>query len=46
MLNSEKTHLMVMGSRRHFASRSQVKVMAGDFQIGLSESEKLLGGQL
>ena len=46
VLNSEKTHLMVMGSRRHYALRSQVKVMAGDFQIGLSESEKLLGGQL
>ena len=46
VLNSDKTHLMVMGSRRHVALRSQVKVMAGDFEIRLSESEKLLGGQL
>ena len=46
VINPDKTHLMVMGSRKHTAKRKQVSMMAGDFIIKPSETEKLLGGQL
>ena len=46
VLNPDKTHLMVMGSRRHVELRSQVSLKAGDSVIRPSESEKLLGGHL
>ena len=46
VINSDKTHLMVLGSRRHASLRNQVTVEAEHFQITPSESEKLLGCQL
>ena len=46
VINPDKTHLMVMGSKKHVAKRKQVSMMAGDFIIKPSETEKLLGGQL
>ena len=46
VINSDKTHLMVLGSRRHASLWYQVTVSADDFQITPSESEKLLGCQL
>ena len=46
VLNPDKTHLMVMGNRRHAELRSQVRVMAGESSISPSKSEKLLGGHL
>ena len=46
VINADKTHLMVMGSKKHVAKRKQVSMLAGDFIIKPSESEKLLGGQL
>ena len=46
VINPDKTHLMVMGHRRHNNLRSEVSVKAGEFEIVPTESEKLLGAQL
>ena len=46
VLNSDKTHLLVLGSRRHINLTALVTVKAGESTIRPSESEKLLGGQL
>ena len=46
VINPDKTHLMVMGRRRHVDSRSEVSLKAGEFDIRPTESEKLLGAQL
>ena len=45
VINPDKTHLMVMASKRNQA-RKDVSMMAGDYLIRPSESEKLLGGIL
>ena len=46
VINPDKTHLMVMGSKKHVSKRREVSMLAGGFVIKPSESEKLLGGQL
>ena len=46
VINPDKTHLMVMGSRKHAAKRKEVSLLAEGFVIKPSETEKLLGGQL
>ena len=46
VINPEKTHLMVMGSRKHRNKRKDVRMVAGDHIIVPTESEKLLGGIL
>ena len=46
VINPDKTHLIVMGRRRHASLRSEVLVNAGEFEIRPTESEKLLGAQL
>ena len=46
VINPEKTHLMVMGSRKHRNKRKNVRMVAGDHIIVPTESEKLLGGIL
>ena len=44
VINPDKTHLMVMGSKGMAAKRSQVSMVAGTFTIEATETEKLLGG--
>ena len=46
VINPDKTHLMVMGTRRVSVMRKQVSIQAGQFTIKPTESEKLLGGHL
>ena len=46
VINPDKTHLMVMGKKKHENNRKLVSIMAGEFLIKPSQSEKLLGGQL
>ena len=43
VINADKTHLMAMASNRLAGHRNQVKIVAGDFTIRPSESQKLLG---
>jgi hypothetical protein len=43
VINDDKTHLMVMAPRRLAGQRSEVKLVAGDYMIKSSESQKLLG---
>jgi hypothetical protein len=45
-INPDKTHLMVMGSKKISARRNQFSIQAGPFTINPTESEKLLGGHL
>ena len=46
VLNADKTHLMVMATKKNSVKRKQVSMQAGDFTILPSVTEKLLGGQL
>ena len=46
VVNPDKTHLMVMGTRKSAARRGEVSIQAGPFTILPTETEKLLGGQL
>ena len=46
VVNPDKTHLMVMGTRRSAAQRRGVSLQAGTFTILPTETEKLLGGTL
>ena len=46
VLNPEKTHLIVMGSRRHRHARKEVSLVASGHVIKPSVTEKLLSGQL
>ena len=46
VINPEKTHLMVLGSRKIAAQRRNVCIQAGEFVIKPTESETLLGGNL
>ena len=46
VINPDKTHLMVMGSKKDAAKRKRVYMMAGVFTIKPTETENLLGGQL
>ena len=46
MINPDKTHLLVMGSKRHRNTRMEVTVNASGHIITPTETEKLLGGQL
>ena len=43
VINADKTHLLVMGTKRMNTSRQEVKLIAGDHMILPSETEKLLG---
>ena len=43
VINNEKTHLIVMGSRKHRNIRREVEVNTGSILVKPSESEKLLG---
>ena len=44
VINPDKTHMMVMGSKKSTLLRRQVTMMAGNFLIRPTETEKLLGG--
>ena len=46
VLNPDKTHLIVMGSRRHRHARKEVSLVASGHVIKPSVTEKLLSGQL
>ena len=46
VINPDKTHLMVIGTKKTFDLRKQVSMMAGGFPIGPTETEKLLGGDI
>ena len=46
LVNPDKTHLMVMGTKRMAAGRRAVSMQAGDFTIKPTVTEKLLGGTL
>ena len=43
VINSEKTHLLVIGTRKHALIREQVTINTGSETIKPTESEKLLG---
>ena len=43
MINVDKTHLIVMAPRRQAGGRAEVSIVAGDFTIKPSDSQKLLG---
>ena len=44
VINQDKTHLMVMGGKKFVEQRKQVTMMAGEFCLHPTETEKLLGG--
>ena len=46
VINPDKTHLLVMGSRKHKNKRLEVNVNASGHVITPTETEKLLGGQI
>ena len=46
VINPDKTHLMVIGTKKSTELRKQVSMMAGDYCIKPTETEKLLGGQI
>ena len=46
VINPEKTHLMVLGSRRMRQETRKVNVQVGNLSICPTDTEKLLGGQL
>ena len=46
VINPDKTHLLVMGSRKHRDARTDVSVNASGHTIRPTVTEKLLGGQL
>ena len=46
VINPDKTHLIVMGSKKHRNTRMGVSVNANGHIITPTETEKLLGGQL
>ena len=46
VINPDKTHLMVMGSKKHTAARKAVTIIASGHIIKPTVTEKLLGGQL
>ena len=46
VVNPDKTHLMVRGTKRISAGRRDVSMQAGDFTIKPTVTEKLLGGHI
>ena len=46
VINPDKTHLLIMGSRKHRDARTDVSVNASGYIIRPTVTEKLLGGQL
>ena len=46
VINPDKTHMMVIGTKKSAQLRQQVSMTAGGFCIKPTETEKLLGGQV
>ena len=46
VINPDKTHMMVMGTKKSAQLRQQVSMRAGNFIIKPTETEKLLGGSI
>ena len=42
VINPDKTHLLVMASKKNILKRREVSIMAGGFNIKPTEREKLL----
>merc|ERR1712030_231696 len=43
VINEDKTHLVVMGTRKNKEKRSEVRVKAGDVDVRPVQTKKLLG---
>jgi hypothetical protein len=46
VISPDKTHMMVMGKKNAEPLRQQISMMAGNFTIRPTKTEKLLGGQV
>ena len=46
MINADKTHLIVMGTKKTAASRNEVSLVAGEHIIEHTRTEKLLGANI
>ena len=46
VINVDKIHLMVMGSKRHRVIRDEVVISVGGYSVKPTETERLLGGYL
>ena len=46
VVNQDKTHLLVMGTKKMAAKRNEVSMRSGQFTIKPSVTEKLLGGHI
>ena len=46
VINAEKTHLVVMGTKKTAARRHEVILQAGDHSIVHTRTEKLLGANI
>ena len=46
VINADKTHLLVMSNKKYDNHHRNISIMAGNYQIKPSTSEKLLGGHI
>ena len=46
VINADKTHLLVMGTKATAARRDEVTLQAGEHLIRPTKTEKLLGGNI
>ena len=46
VINADKTHLLVLGPKKIYNRRKEVKIQAGPYSIKPTDSEKLLGANL
>ena len=46
VINADKTHLVIMGSKKTAARRHEVALQAGDHTIRHTGTEKLLGANI
>ena len=46
VINAEKTHLIVMGTKATVGRRNEVVLQAGEHSIRPTRTEKLLGGHI
>ena len=46
MINADKTHLIVMGTKKTAASRNEVSLVAGEHIIEHTRTDKLLGDNI
>ena len=46
VVNRDKTHVLLLGSKKHAIARNNFYIMAGDHKVVLSAAERLLGGHI